>query len=122
MEGIIVEWLEVTSTLVLNLLANRHFKKNSSHRGYSPLENLTLIVNPSDFFGNEDSSCNSDKEDLFNVCLDHQGTLRNDKTHPALFPLTLKVLSAVPVVVHAIGGDDGPIDMAARLYTCSFFS
>lgn len=40
---------------------------------------------------------------------------------PAVFPMTVSVLSTIPVAVHAVGGEDGPLDIGARLYTSSYF-
>lgn len=40
---------------------------------------------------------------------------------PVVFPLVLHILSTIPVAVHLIGGDDGPIDIGARLYMNSYF-
>lgn len=41
---------------------------------------------------------------------------------PAVFPLTVRVLTAVPVVLHAVGGEDGPCDIGVRLYINSYFT
>lgn len=38
---------------------------------------------------------------------------------PAVFPLTVRILSTISVVLHAVGGN-GPHDIGARLYVSSY--
>ena len=40
---------------------------------------------------------------------------------PAVFPLTVRLLSTIPVALHAVGGNDGPLDIGTRLYMSSYF-
>jgi DIS3-like exonuclease 2 len=40
---------------------------------------------------------------------------------PAALPLVIGYLSEVPVVLHAIGGEDRPVDIGVRLYISSYF-
>lgn len=44
-----------------------------------------------------------------------------DEVAPAVFPLTVQLFSTIPVVLHAVGGDDGPLDIGARLYMSSYY-
>lgn len=98
-EGLTVDWLEATSTLVLNFStgdkrANRRYSPGNK---YKSLEEAALVVRPCDII-------ESDSE-----------------LEPAVFPLTMRLLSTIPVALHAVGGDDGPCDVGARLYMSSYF-
>nr|KYP44583.1 DIS3-like exonuclease 2 [Cajanus cajan] len=86
-EGLTVEWLETTSTLVLSMCNNRcAFRKGSSNK--EPISGSDSVETEID---------------------------------PAVFPLTVRVLSTIPVALHAVGGDDGPLDIGVRLYMSSYF-
>lgn len=98
-ESLAVEWLETTSTLVLDLLKVKRPRKLYNWRKFRPVEDAALVVYPSE---------------------DNEAAERKEPS-PAMFPLVLRLLSTVPVALHAIGGDDGPLDIGARLYTCSYF-
>lgn len=113
-----MDWLYETSTLVLSESSQDWSQCGSSPGGCRIIEEVALIVNPadpncevksSDQFGGEDGEPEwwGDTPDTI-LC------------EPAFFPLTVNLLSTIPVVVHAIGGDDGPLDIVARLYICSF--
>ena len=54
-----------------------------------------------------------------NVCSDT--TEQREEVVPAVFPLTVQVFSTIPVALHAVGGDDGPLDIGARLYVSSYY-
>lgn len=43
------------------------------------------------------------------------------EVEPAAFPLTVRILSTVSISLHAVGADDGPHDIGARLYVSSYF-
>lgn len=45
----------------------------------------------------------------------------SSELYPAAFPLVLHHLSSVQVALHAVGGDDGPVDIGVRLYASSYF-
>ncbi|XP_060198062.1 DIS3-like exonuclease 2 isoform X2 [Lycium barbarum] len=100
-EGLTVEWLEATSTLVLSPSANKRFNRRSSPGKCRSLEEVALILSP----------CELNPE------LDLCGT----KIEPAVFPVTLQLLSTITVALHAIGGGYGPLDIGARLFITSYF-
>lgn len=95
-EGLTAEWLETTSTLVLSHSHKRTIKKSSPGKNSKTLDEIALVVYPVE--GETGNSC-----------------------EPAFFPLTLLLLSTIPVALHAVGGDDGPLDIVARLYVSSYF-
>nr|CAD1826902.1 unnamed protein product [Ananas comosus var. bracteatus] len=103
-EGLAVEWLETTNTLVVDVVRNKPFQKKGKPQNYQTIEDVAMVLNPSDSISSEKG-----KELLVT------------ETEPAVFPLVLRHLSAVPVALHAIGGDDGPLDIGARLYMSSYF-
>lgn len=70
--------------------------RRSSPGKFRPIEETALIVSPTDF----------EPE------VNHE---------PSVFPLSVHLLSTIPVALHAIGGDDGPLDIVARLYVSSYF-
>ncbi|XP_031496995.1 DIS3-like exonuclease 2 [Nymphaea colorata] len=129
-EGLIVDWLETTSTLILDLR-----KPKISHRKSNPgksrvLEDIALIVNPSELkyedvlaeMVDEVTVSEVGKNGLTEEAKPEYENLSSKpcETEPAVLPLTLQVLSQVPVSVHAIGGDNGPPDIAVKLYLSSY--
>lgn len=106
-EGLGVEWLEATSTLVMDLLKTKRIPgRVYNWKKLRPLEDAALVMYPPE---------PSDAE---------AGTALNTEKKepsPAMFPLVLRLLSSVSVALHAVGGEDGPLDIGARLYTCSYF-
>ncbi|XP_021755189.1 DIS3-like exonuclease 2 [Chenopodium quinoa] len=121
-DGLIAEWLEATSTLVLNYVHhnNKRFQRRGSQ--YKPLEEVALVCSPCnlepefDALQNDNSGKPCEPTDCVkNSC---QPVVKID---PVVSPLTIRVLSTIPVALHAVGGDDGPLDIAARLYVTSYF-
>lgn len=105
-EGLCADWLEATSTLILDKL---EFKRGG--RGYlKPLKEVAYLVSPSD-------TCVA-KCSAMSVT---DTTEQREEVVPAVFPLTVQVFSTIPVALHAVGGDDGPLDIGARLYMSSYY-
>lgn len=102
MDGLTAEWLENTSALVLSQSTFKRSSKKGSPGKCRTIDEAALIVSPPDL--------NAESPRDFDV---NHG--------PAFFPLTLHVLSTIPVALHATGGDDGPLDIVARLYISSYF-
>ncbi|KAF6140645.1 hypothetical protein GIB67_013938 [Kingdonia uniflora] len=106
--GLTVEWLDSTSTLVLDFST----EKRSQRRGYSSencsLDDVALVVNPCDLKMKEIGS------------IDKPGISHISDVDPPVFPLTVQILSSISVALHAIGGEDGPLDMGVRLYMGSY--
>lgn len=123
-----VEWLEATSTLVLNLCPNRRFPRRGSPGKWRALEDVALIVNSCDLKAELDvPGTSSDKHGAAGVNVAPRGSELSSNSgslqteiDPAVFPLTMRILSTIPVALHAIGGDDGPLDIGVRLYTSSY--
>ncbi|CAI9114600.1 OLC1v1015357C1 [Oldenlandia corymbosa var. corymbosa] len=115
-----VEWLDATSTLVLS----RHPSKIHSRKGnlakLRRLEEVALVVSPCDSMLSLNTSGHSGTENCDSRSAD-SGVSRMTEVAPAVFPLTLRVLCKIPVALHAVGGDDGPVDIGARLYVSSYF-
>ncbi|CAH8313023.1 unnamed protein product [Eruca vesicaria subsp. sativa] len=107
-EGLCADWLEATSTLILDKL---EFKRGGG-RGYlKPLKDVAYLVSPSD-------ACVA----KYNAMSVTDTTERREEVVvPAVFPLTVQVFSTIPVALHAVGGDDGPLDIGARLYMTSYY-
>ncbi|XP_073306860.1 DIS3-like exonuclease 2 isoform X2 [Primulina huaijiensis] len=118
-EGLTVEWLESTSTLILSHSIRKRSNRKNSPGKCKVLEEVALLINPTDlkldldFLGHcGKKHGDSQKNEIINHNIRHQ---------PAVFPLTVNLLSKIPVALHAVGGDDGPIDIVARLYINSYF-
>nr|XP_043607578.1 DIS3-like exonuclease 2 isoform X2 [Erigeron canadensis] len=101
-EGLTAEWLDVTSTLILSYIPNHRSHKKGNNSRLKAIEEVAMVKFPYNMASEPGLSKNSDIE-------------------PAVFPLVLNILSTIPVAVHPIGGDDGPIDIGARLYMSSYF-
>ncbi|KAG0481919.1 hypothetical protein HPP92_010003 [Vanilla planifolia] len=122
-EGLSVEWLEMTSTLVLNLMINKTFCRKGSLGKPRSLEDVVLLTEPAA------SSVDGDDIQITNLgsCSTNCMAVPNgnpEKSHldAAVFPLVLQNLSCVPVALQATGGDDGPVNIGVKLYVSSYFS
>ncbi|XP_019182219.1 PREDICTED: DIS3-like exonuclease 2 isoform X2 [Ipomoea nil] len=121
-DGLSVEWLDTSSTLVLSMCTSKHLNRRGSPGKCRTLEDVAFIVSPCDL--NLD-----DEEDISKLAITDDddddpgsgGITNVSNLEPAVFPLTVQPLSTIPVVLHAVGGEDGPIDIGARLYISSYF-
>lgn len=123
-EGLMPEWLEATSTLVLNLYPNRHCTWRGSPGKWRPIEDVALIVCPCDLPaepGVVGSSSSEPVDSSVGDSITSQSGSSETELDPSVFPITVRLLSTIPVALHAIGGDDGPVDIGARLYMSSYF-
>ncbi|KAK2429678.1 exosome complex exonuclease RRP44 protein A [Trifolium repens] len=108
-DGLNAEWLEATSTLVLSISPNKRASRRGGANKWRTLSETVLLACPYDL---EVEAIVSD--------MDKQH-MSQSEIEPAYFPLTVHLLSSIPVALHAIGGDDGPLDFGARLYMSSYF-
>ncbi|XP_044479170.1 DIS3-like exonuclease 2 [Mangifera indica] len=125
-EGLKVEWLEATSTLVLNLGTYKRSCRRGGLANYRLLEDVALVTRPYDQKEEQSMSGGSANECIAtNVgvagsscpCLDPTSKCGFD---PGVFPMTVHLLSTIPVALHAVGGDDGPLDIGVRLYMSTY--
>ncbi|KAK6132328.1 hypothetical protein DH2020_033952 [Rehmannia glutinosa] len=117
-EGLTVEWLNATSTLLLSQSMHKRPNRKSGLGKFRPLKEVALIVSPINL-NLETSLLSGEGEN--GESLGYGGTSDVINLEPSVFPLTLRILSTIPVALHAIGGDDGPLDIVARLYISSYF-
>ncbi|KAK6132019.1 hypothetical protein DH2020_034245 [Rehmannia glutinosa] len=117
-EGLTVEWLDATSTLLLSQSMHKRPNRKSGLGKFRPLKEVALIVSPINL-NLETSSLSGEGEN--GESLGYGGTSDVINLEPSVFPLTLRILSTIPVALHAIGGDDSPLDIVARLYISSYF-
>ncbi|XP_023760396.1 DIS3-like exonuclease 2 [Lactuca sativa] len=115
-EGLSAEWLDATSTLVLNYYPNNrsHNKKGSSNK-FKTVEEVAMVSIP------YNTEMEMESEEEVDAAFGDMG-ISDSVVVPVFFPLVLHILSTIPVALHPIGGDDGPIDIGARLYMSSYFS
>ncbi|XVE55376.1 hypothetical protein DITRI_Ditri03aG0153700 [Diplodiscus trichospermus] len=104
-EGLTVEWLESTSSVVLNLSGHKRLFKRGGLRNYMALGNVAWVVNPYDLSVETGSIDDCDATYMID---------------PGTFPLTLCLLSTIHVALYAIGGDDGPLEIGVRLFMSSY--
>lgn len=123
-EGLTVEWLEATSTLVLSPSTNKRFNRRGSPGKCRSLEEVALITSPCEL-NQELELCgpnNREESDVLQIGNASKSRLSGiPKIEPAVFPVTLRLLSTIPVALHAIGGGYGPLDIGARLFISSYF-
>ncbi|CAJ1971848.1 unnamed protein product [Sphenostylis stenocarpa] len=126
-EGLTAEWLETTSTLVLSMSTNRCTFRRGLPNKWRRFEDVALLTCP---YNLKFTTVNSNQSDAIKVddsisAMDKEPISISDtlesKIDPLVFPLTVHVLSTIPVALHAIGGDDGPLDIGVRLYMSSYF-
>lgn len=133
-EGLTVEWLDATSTLVVNLSTNKCSRWRGNQWKYRQLEDVAWVIRPCnlkqevDVFGdtvNEWGATTVGRDasvaSLRPRCTSESGVSDANEIDPLFFPLTVRTLSTIPVVLHAVGGDDGPLDIGARLYMSSYY-
>ncbi|XP_057809707.1 DIS3-like exonuclease 2 [Salvia miltiorrhiza] len=106
-DGLTAEWLDTTSTLVLSQSHKRSSKKSSPGKISKTVDEVALLVNPVEGEIGESQTFGDVTERM--------------DCEPVFFPLTLHILSTIPVALHAVGGDDGPLDIVARMYVSSYF-
>ncbi|KAK3019418.1 hypothetical protein RJ639_004575 [Escallonia herrerae] len=120
-DGLAVEWLDATSTLVLS---NKRFQKRGSQGKYRMLDEVALVTSPCSLMQEVDFPEGRGIEDSATLTEGYTSNCciwESLDIEPAVFPLTVRLLSTIPVVLHAVGGDDGPLDIGARLYISSYF-
>ncbi|XWS21602.1 hypothetical protein CRYUN_Cryun30bG0068400 [Craigia yunnanensis] len=121
-EGLSVEWLESTSTLVLNLSGHKWLFKRGGLGNYMALGNVAWVINPYDLsveIGNiddRDATCMANG----GVTFPDLEPISKSWVDPGTFPLTVRLLSTIPVALCAIGGDDGPLEIGVCLYMSSY--
>lgn len=125
-DGLTVEWLEATTTMVLSRSINKRCNRKGSPGKCRPLVEVALVVSPCDSklrlnFPGQKDNCNENGGCKSEGGLLTRGTLQVTDVEPAVFPLTVRLLSTIPVALHAVGGDNGPVDIGARLYVSSYF-
>ncbi|KAI4307300.1 hypothetical protein L6164_030504 [Bauhinia variegata] len=126
-EGLTVEWLDVTSTLVLSMCPNRRGFRRGSLEKWRAFDEVAFLSCPCDLKIAMDVSKEYDGGKVRDgiTAVDRENGSKSDNSEvdiePAVFPLTVRVLSTIPVALHAVGGDDGPLDIGVRLYMSSYF-
>lgn len=135
------DWFEATGTLVLDIApekstVQRRPPQGKPGRPQRTVADIATLVNPADSLGSSpdldsyDDIIREVEDRLAGKLLteDEAGQLpvgtgqlaRDAEVEPTVFPLTLRLFSAVPVSLHAIGGDKRLLDIVARLYVSSY--
>ncbi|KAK8947317.1 hypothetical protein KSP39_PZI006892 [Platanthera zijinensis] len=115
-ECLSIEWLEVTGKLVIDLNRSEFLWRRVEN--FCPLKDVVLLTEP--------TASDLDEEDgetvTFGALCANSGLSEKSKLETVVFPLVLESFSSIPVALHAIGGDDGPLDIGVRLYVSSYFT
>lgn len=124
-EGLSTEWLEATGTLVLDACRNKPAQRRGSQFKCSrAIEEVAVVVNPSELMLSEDKdepgAIEAGGPAAADSVLLSDDAVKADVV-PAALPLVIRYLSDIPVVLHAIGGEDSPVDIGVRLYISSYF-
>jgi DIS3-like exonuclease 2 len=121
-DGLTAEWLEATSTLVLSISPNKRASRRGGANKWRTLSETVLLACPYDLKVTNDNSKQNNAMEVEAIVSDmDKQHMSQSEIEPAYFPLTVHLLSSIPVALHAIGGDDGPLDFGARLYMSSYF-
>ncbi|RLM79345.1 DIS3-like exonuclease 2 [Panicum miliaceum] len=122
-EGLTVEWLEATGTLVLDACRNKPAQRRGTQMKSRPIEEVAMVVNPSETMLSEEDEESGATE--AGGCTAKSVLLSGDAVKapdaPAVLPLVIHYLSDIPVVLHATGGDNCAVDIGVRLYMASYF-
>uniref|UniRef100_A0A804NXP3 DIS3-like exonuclease 2 n=1 Tax=Zea mays TaxID=4577 RepID=A0A804NXP3_MAIZE len=120
-EGLSVEWLEVTGTLVLDTCRNKPAQRRGTQMKRRPIEEVAVVVNPSELSEEDEESGATEAGGCTAKSVLLSGDAVKAQTAPAVLPLVIHYLSDIPVVLHAIGGEDCAVDIGVRLYMASYF-
>ncbi|OEL22690.1 DIS3-like exonuclease 2 [Dichanthelium oligosanthes] len=122
-EGLSVEWLEATGTLVLDACRNKPAQRRGTQMKSRSMEEVAMVVNPSELMLSEEDEESGATE--AGGCTAKSVLLSGDavkaEVAPAVLPLVIHYLSDIPVVLHATGGEDSAVDIGVRLYMASYF-
>ncbi|KAK9271327.1 hypothetical protein L1049_026917 [Liquidambar formosana] len=112
-EGLMVEWLDATSTLVLNFCTHKRSHRRGSPGRYRTLEDVALVVSPYNMqsemgaIGDGVQKCSATQIGDAGVALQEPKPMSKygvpdiTECDPAVFPLTVRLLSTIPVALHA---------------------
>ncbi|KAF8411801.1 hypothetical protein HHK36_004360 [Tetracentron sinense] len=129
-KGLTAEWLETTSTLVLDLRMNKRSQRRGSPGRCRTLEDVAWVISPCDLNqklventheGKATEIVGATGVELKEPEPIYMPDNSDGEIDPAVFPLTVRLFSTISVALHAVGGDGGPLDIVARLYMSSYF-
>ncbi|MCL7030648.1 hypothetical protein MKW94_010513 [Papaver nudicaule] len=130
-DGLATEWLETTLTLIIDICTKYQPNRRYSSGRYRPREDVVWIISPCDVDQDKlvsDSSTRAEVgrvplvgEEYVTIKQSDGEVLKINDVEPACFPLTVRLFSTINVALHAVGGDDGPPDVGARLYVSSYY-
>ncbi|RWW68458.1 hypothetical protein BHE74_00024026, partial [Ensete ventricosum] len=119
-EGLAVEWLETTGTLILDIMKINPFQRRGFPGKLRVIEDVALLLSTSQLVSPEEDNEYTTAPSTSNQFSTFTAA-ENNGTAPCCFPLVIRHLSTIPVALYAVGGHDGPVDIMARLYVCSYF-
>lgn len=132
-EGLVAEWFEATGTLVLDFTTDKFSQRTSNQGKNRKFEAVSLVVNPANL-----GVSSKTQEPYKDILLEIEEKLKGDllttdkiefdlkdlanqkNIEPAVLPLTLRLLSTVPISVYAAGGENSFPEIAVRLFLSSY--
>lgn len=106
---------------MLSLFAYKSSVRRGSLNKFRALEDAALVVSSYDQevdLGGSAVGASSATE-VKNLDISRLSS-QSSEVDPMVFPMTVRHLSTIPVVLHAVGGDVGPIDIGVRLYMSTY--
>jgi DIS3-like exonuclease 2 len=122
-EGLSVEWLEATRTLVLDACRHRPAQRRGTQVKCRAMEEVAMLINPSESIlseQDEESGATQTGSCAAKSVLLSDNAVKFQADPPTL-PLVIHYLSDIPVVLRATGGEDCAFDIGVRLYISSYF-
>lgn len=102
---------------MLNTCASKWPVRRAGPGYYRALDEVAWVINPCDH------NLEPDMESTQGCgAAQHSDPILKSEIDPFVFPLTVRLLSTIPVALHATGGDDGPLNIGARLFMSSYFT
>lgn len=113
---------------MLSFFGTRRSHRSRGSVKWKALEDVALVISPCDLNVKQRtlgvSPSESGGASTGGAAVEQESNLKSHVSDtgidPAVFPLTVRLLSTIPVALHAVGGDDGPIDIGVRLYMSSY--
>lgn len=101
----------------------RAFRRGATNK-WKALSEAVLLACPYDLkvkMDNRNQNEGMEVDSVVSGMNKHHISRSDTGIEPAFFPLTVHPLSTIPVALHAVGGDAGPLDFGVRLYMSSYF-
>ncbi|KAJ7569501.1 hypothetical protein O6H91_01G081300 [Diphasiastrum complanatum] len=119
-DGLKAEWLEAIGSLVLDIAQSKLLPQKHCQGKTRNSRDVAVLVNPA-HHKNQALEIDGINEVEERVYSDKTQVIGSEKEiEPAVLPIILRPFSSVPVSLHAVGGENRPVDVGVRLYLSSY--